>query len=80
MYSGRVIPSRCRRTLMSMRLVETPQQKTGEPGSFFRFALSLNLDGPPDWSERFDEYLEEARSPSETDSPDDDDPQGRIGS
>lgn len=29
----------------------------GEPGSFFRTARSLNLDGPPDWSTRFDEYL-----------------------
>lgn len=38
--------------------VDSPApEKTGEPGSFFRAALALKLDGPPDWSERFDEYL-----------------------
>jgi predicted DNA-binding antitoxin AbrB/MazE fold protein len=28
-----------------------------EPESFLRVAQSLNLDGPPDWSSRLDEYL-----------------------
>lgn len=56
-----------------MLLVETPRQKTGEPGSFFRFARSLNLDGPPDWSERFDEYLEETRRAGESAPPPEDD-------
>lgn len=29
--------------------------------SFLKVASELNLDGPPDWSERFEEYLEGAR-------------------
>jgi hypothetical protein len=29
----------------------------GDDYSFLRVAQSLNLEGPPDWSERFDEYL-----------------------
>lgn len=33
------------------------KKKTGEPGSFFRAALAANIDGPPDWSERLDDYL-----------------------
>ena len=28
-----------------------------EPESFLRVARSLNLEGPPDWSTRLDEYL-----------------------
>ncbi len=36
-------------------------KKRGEPGSFFRTARSLKLEGPPDWSERFDEYLNMGR-------------------
>jgi len=28
-----------------------------QPLSFLDTALGLNLDGPPDWSERFDDYL-----------------------
>jgi hypothetical protein len=32
-------------------------EKKGEHGIFFRTARSLKLEGPPDWSERFDEYL-----------------------
>ena len=29
----------------------------GKRGSFLRTARSLNLEGPPDWSERIEEYL-----------------------
>ncbi len=32
-------------------------KEKGERGIFFRTARSLRLEGPPDWSERFDEYL-----------------------
>jgi hypothetical protein len=43
-----------------------PAQETnkGEPYCFFRTAIAANLDGPPDWSERFHYYLhgEGARS------------------
>ena len=33
--------------------------------SFLRVARSLNLDGPPDWSSRLDEYLYGATDTSE---------------
>ena len=29
----------------------------GEPYSFLKFAMSLNLEGPEDWSENLDDYL-----------------------
>lgn len=29
----------------------------GEPYSSLKFAMSLNLEGPADWSENLDEYL-----------------------
>jgi hypothetical protein len=29
----------------------------GTPYSFLRFAQTLNLDGPEDWSERLEDYL-----------------------
>ena len=35
----------------------TTAAKPGEPYSALRRAASLNLDGPPDWSKRFHEYL-----------------------
>lgn len=37
--------------------IETHKQPVGKPKSFFETALSLELDGPADWSERFEEYL-----------------------
>ena len=33
--------------------------ETRGPRSFLRAARSLNLQGPPDWSERIEEYLYE---------------------
>ena len=42
---------------VTVTIDEPLPEKTGEPGSSFRFARTLKLDGPPDWSERFDEYL-----------------------
>ena len=36
---------------------ESKMPPLGEPYSFFRVALSMNLDGPPDWSTRLDDYL-----------------------
>lgn len=33
----------------------TPVEKEGS--SFLRVARSLNLEGPPDWSSRLDDYL-----------------------
>jgi len=31
--------------------------KTGEPHSFLRTAMSMKLEGPPDWSRNLDRYL-----------------------
>jgi hypothetical protein len=43
---------------------EEPQEESadaapvlGEPYSFLKFAMSLNLDGPEDWSENLEGYL-----------------------
>ena len=37
--------------------VEEVPAKLGEPYSFLKYALSLNLEGPADWSANFDKYL-----------------------
>jgi len=37
--------------------VETEHEAESGAGSFLRTAQSLDLDGPPDWSARFDDYL-----------------------
>ncbi len=44
------------RVRITIESVETPGEKHR---SFLRTAQSLNLDGPPDWSARFEEYLYE---------------------
>ena len=28
-----------------------------DPYAWLKFAASMNLDGPPDWSEKFEDYL-----------------------
>ena len=33
------------------------EEADGDSVSFLEIAMSLNLQGPPDWSERLDEYL-----------------------
>lgn len=38
-------------------IVETMPAKTGEPLSFLKVAMSMNLEGPPDWSRNLDHYL-----------------------
>ncbi|HSR67714.1 MAG TPA: hypothetical protein VLU25_07220 [Acidobacteriota bacterium] len=38
-------------------LKEQKEGKAEEWGSFFRTARSMKLEGPADWSERFEEYL-----------------------
>jgi len=59
------------RTVQAKITVETPEMATeepqgerrpsppglGEPYSFLKYAASLNLDGPEDWSENLDDYL-----------------------
>jgi predicted DNA-binding antitoxin AbrB/MazE fold protein len=37
--------------------IETKDSRPSNGGSFLKTARSLNLDGPSDWSERFEEYL-----------------------
>lgn len=36
---------------------EPKEAQKGAPYSFFDTALSMRLDGPPDWSENLDRYL-----------------------
>jgi predicted DNA-binding antitoxin AbrB/MazE fold protein len=38
-------------------VVEIPDAEAEKAVSFLDTARSLNLEGPPDWSERFEEYL-----------------------
>jgi predicted DNA-binding antitoxin AbrB/MazE fold protein len=40
-----------------LKLVEMPKKGKGEPYAFLRYARSLNLDGPSDFSKNLDEYL-----------------------
>ena len=40
--------------------IEATIPSTGSPNSFLRTARSLNLEGPPDWSARIEEYLYES--------------------
>lgn len=35
--------------------------KTGDPYAWLKIAQELNLEGPPDWSRRFEDYLNEER-------------------
>lgn len=37
--------------------IEAIDPVSTKKGSFLRTAQSLNLDGPPDWSARFEDYL-----------------------
>ena len=37
--------------------IETLEGCSASPQSFLKTARSLNLEGPPDWSTRLDEYL-----------------------
>lgn len=47
------------RVRVTVETWEEPEwmKKTGEPYAFLDVALSLSLEGPPDWSENLDEYL-----------------------
>jgi len=37
--------------------IEAAERVRGGRGAFLETARSLNLDGPPDWSSRLEEYL-----------------------
>lgn len=40
-----------------LKLVEMPKKGKGEPYAFLKYARSLNLDGPSDFSKNLDDYL-----------------------
>jgi hypothetical protein len=44
--------------------VEAPEAATATE-SFLDTALSMRLEGPPDWSENVDKYLAEVRRPAD---------------
>lgn len=43
--------------------IETAGEEAKSGRSFLRAARELGLDGPPDWSERLDDYLYGSASP-----------------
>ena len=45
------------RVRITIEAVEPPQTGDADEDSFLRTARSLNLEGPPDWSERLNDYL-----------------------
>ena len=45
-------------------LVSEAHVRTDGNVSALKVASELNLEGPSDWSERFEEYLEETRKPN----------------
>lgn len=38
-------------------VIDEPDVPAGAPYSFFKAALEMDVQGPPDWSERIDDYL-----------------------
>jgi hypothetical protein len=46
-------------TRVRLTVEEDAEEELAEqrPASFLRMARSLNVDGPPDWSTRLDDYL-----------------------
>jgi len=45
--------------------IETEEPHTEEATSFLDVALSLNLEGPPDWAANIETYLYDRESPHE---------------
>ena len=43
-------------------LSEAPKQAAGDPYAWLKVAQEMKLDGPPDWSEKFEDYLEGGKS------------------
>ncbi|MCC6491969.1 MAG: hypothetical protein IT424_02990 [Pirellulales bacterium] len=41
----------------AVKLIVEPLLPAATEGSFLRTARQLNLEGPPDWSRRLDDYL-----------------------
>jgi len=44
--------------------VETVALNAGEAGSFLETARALRLEGPPDWAERIEDYLQPGPTPN----------------
>ena len=40
-----------------VRITVEAKERSGEEGSFLTTARSLDLEGPPDWSSRLEDYL-----------------------
>ena len=59
-----VLPLNTRATL-TIETDAEPKKKTEKPVSFFEVALSLHLEGPPDFVEDLDEYLYGAMRPKD---------------
>ncbi len=44
-------------TPKKLKLVEMPKKGKGEPYSFLKYARSVTIDAPPDYTSNIDEYL-----------------------
>jgi len=52
------IPEAEAATGSDLRAVAAPAPEKGAPYSFLEYAASLQLEGPEDWSERWEDYLD----------------------
>jgi hypothetical protein len=43
-------------------LSEAPKQSSGDPYEWLKIAQEMKLEGPPDWSEKIEDYLEGGKS------------------
>jgi len=44
-------------TKVKLQLLVKKKKKTGKPYSFLDYALSVDIDAPPDYASRIDDYL-----------------------
>ncbi len=44
-------------TKVKLQLVVKEKKKTGEPNSFLDYAMSIDIDAPPDFATNIDDYL-----------------------
>lgn len=54
-------PEKQEQVLQFVETLATPAQPTqnnAEPHAWLRIAMAMNLDGPSDWSEKFEDYLD----------------------
>ena len=43
-------------------LSEAPKQLNGDPYAWLKIAQEMKLEGPPDWSDKVEDYLEGGKS------------------